>query len=1484
MADDSHRLTSIAPLYDPAFEHDACGVGLVVDIHGRASREIVTRALAGLVNLTHRGGVGADERTGDGAGILTQIPVTLLAPDLEFGQLGVAMTFLPRDPSDAELARDLLATAMAKRGLGMIGWRNVPVDSSVLGAIAAQTQPAIGQLLIRRPEGLGEEEFERELMLARKAAERATESAGIADFFVVSCSCRTVIYKGFCLPEDLAAFYRDLQDPAFTSAIALFHQRYSTNTLPTWAMAQPFRFIAHNGEINTIQGNRLWMRARKPVLEYPGVASADDLEPLVSLSGSDSLSLDNVVELLYHGGRSLPHALMMLVPEAWERFKDMDPARRAFYDYHAGLNEQWDGPAALAFSDGVLAGATLDRNGLRPLRYAITDDGLLIAGSEAGTVAVDQATVVEKGRLGPGQMIVVDTRRGLVLRNADIKGEVAGRKPYQEWLNRQRVNVDPDGSVPGSIPVENLTAVQATFGYSAEDARLIIQPMAAEEKEPTWSMGDDAPLAVLSERPRPLSAYFRQRFAQVTNPPIDSLRERSVLSLDTYIGERGNLLVESEEKAELIRLQSVVITEAQLKRISSLDTDHLRAVQLSTLFALNETDLPAALDALLASVREAVVNGATILVLSDRGVDETQAPIPMLLAVGAIHNELIRSGQRMAVDIVCETGEVWDVHHLACLIGYSASAIHPYLALQAAGSLAGSRGHELLSVEDLQKNYLKSLEKGLLKIASKMGISTVMGYLGAQIFETVGLGPELVEFAFAGTPARLGGIGLAEVEADVRRRHAEAWADPTAKLPDPGFVRFRKDGEHHGYTPALAKVLQAASASGQPVDFQVYRDTIKNHPPTAVRDLMEVKPLGPAIPIDEVEPALEIVKRFVVTAMSLGALSPEAYQTLAVGMNRIGGRSNSGEGGEDPDWYDTAGDDVGHSKVKQVASGRFGVTARYLAMAEELEIKMAQGSKPGEGGQLPGHKVTDFIARMRHAVPGLPLISPPPHHDIYSIEDLAQLIYDLKQVNPRAKVGVKLVSVAGVGTIAAGVAKARADYILISGHSGGTGASPLASIKNAGSPWELGLAEAQQVLVMNGLRSRVRLRTDGGIKTPEDVVIATVLGAEEYGFGTSVLISIGCDMARQCHLNSCPTGIATQKEELRKKFTGTPEMVINYMMLLAEGVREVMASLGIRSLQDVVGRTDLLAQKQMEGRAGMLDLSGFFAEPAPEEQRRKSIDLDAQPETLDQRILAIAGPAIAEGQSVNVAEKIETRDRTVGATIAGQIALTHGLSALSPGTVTAQFTGSAGQSFGAFAVGGMRLILEGEANDYVGKGMAGGEIAIMPPRVAPFQTPQVIAGNTILYGATGGSLFVAGKAGERFAVRNSGAVAVVEGVGDHGCEYMTGGAVVVLGPTGRNFGAGMTNGLAFVYDAREQFWGRANDDVALERASVQDEEIGIMRELVERHVKLTHSLHARSLLENWDATVAKTWKVIPVARIELQRQQAEAEAIQGVAD
>lgn len=1496
------------PLYSADYEHDACGVGLVVDIAGRPSRQIVDKAVAGLVNLTHRGGVGADPRTGDGAGILLQIPHALFVADLPAGtgagDYGVAMLFLPRDDRTQAEARTLIERAAAERGLAILGWRDVPVDPGVLSETAEQTRPEIAQLLVRRPDDQSVDAFERTLILFRRAIERAAEDAGLTerDLFAVSCSARTVVYKGFCLPKDLATFYDDLRNPVVESAIALFHQRYSTNTFPTWGLAQPFRFLAHNGEINTIQGNRLWMRARTPSLQLPDGTTANELRPVVSQAGSDSLSLDNAIELLSLSGRSLPRALMMCVPEPWEQYPDMDPARRAFYDFNAGLLEQWDGPAVLGFSDGVLAGATLDRNGLRPFRYSITSDGLFIGGSEAGTVEIDQRTVIEKGRLGPGQMILVDTAKGVVVRNDELKNGIAQSAPYAEWLaeNRIRLDVQPEPDEPSLVPLDAdaktraaltktdpaVVAKQRAFGYTAEDLRLIVSPMAGERKEPTWSMGDDAPLAVLSDVPRPVSAYFRQRFAQVTNPAIDSLRERKVMALDTFIGPRGNILTESADQAKLIHLKSVVLAAnelAALRRVTALTV-----VEIQTLFAV--ADGPGALEAQLVRIIEeaetAVRNGAQVLVFSDRGLDAEHAMVPMALVVGGVHHHLIAAGLRDRVDLVCESGEIWDVHHMALLVGYGASAVHPWLALDAGAALAGTRGYEAARPLELRRNYIYSLEYGFLKVTSKMGISTVSGYRGAQIFEIIGLGPEIVDRCFRGTPARLGGIGFAEVEADVRSRHSAAFAEMAPRLPDQGQIKFKKDGETHAYAPPVVKALHRATSGNDRGAYEEYRELVRQQPKTAIRDLLRIKPMGDAVPVEEVEPAAAIMKRFVVTAMSLGSLSPEAHQTLAIAMNRIGGRSNSGEGGEDPHWYDAEGPDIRHNKVKQVASGRFGVTTRYLTNAEELEIKIAQGAKPGEGGQLPGFKVTAFIARMRHAVPGLPLISPPPHHDIYSIEDLAQLIYDLRQVNPRARIGVKLVAEAGVGTVAAGVAKARADYILISGHSGGTGAAPLASIKHAGVPWELGLAETQQTLVMNGLRSRLRLRTDGGIKTPEDILFGAIFGADEFGFGTSVLVSIGCDMARQCHLNTCPTGIATQREDLRAKFTGTPEMVIAYFDQMTAALRELMASLGIRTIEELIGRTDLLEVAPLEGRAAMLDLSGLLAAPAAPSDRRKSIEIDHNAEeTLDDRLLKAIEPALASGEVVEMRETIATEHRTVGARIAGRIAVLRAQNPTPLERVALHFTGSAGQSFGAFTVPGMSLTLEGEANDYVGKGMSGGEIAIFPRRDAAFHTPQAIAGNTILYGATGGALFIAGKVGERFAVRNSGATAVVEGVGEHGLEYMTGGTVVILGPTGRNFGAGMTNGIGYVFDPEGTFAADNHingDSVALRRPDA--DESSELRSLIERHAVATGSAHAREILARWDETGGQFWRVVPKAVLEIARLQAEAEKEAGAAD
>ncbi|MBA2758841.1 MAG: glutamate synthase large subunit [Chloroflexia bacterium] len=1498
-----------APMYSPTYERDSCGVGLVVDIKGRASREIVVKALAGLVNLTHRGGVGADARTGDGAGVLLQLPHRLFADvlrdagvePLSPGDYAVAMTFLPRDGRENE-AQAIIDEALTAHDLDLLLWRDVPVDVDRLGDTAARTRPTIRQAFIRRPNRFDIDQFERELMLVRRAAEREAAARQMSEFFIASISARTIIYKGFCLPEDLPVFYGDLQDDRVESAIVLFHQRYSTNTFPTWGMAQPFRYIAHNGEINTVDGNRRWMASRQPDLMMAGV-DPTQLTPAVSMEGSDSLSLDNALELLHHGGRSLPRALMMMVPEPWEQLPEMEPARRAFYDFHAGLMEQWDGPAALGFSDGVIAGASLDRNGLRPLRYSITSDGLFVAGSEAGTVEIDQSKVVEKGRLGPGQMIVVDTSRGVVLHNDEVKREIAVQAPYQEWLDANRVTLQPapEANEPLAIPVDadlktrtaatrvnpDAIALQQAFGYTAEDIRLIVTPMAGETREPTWSMGDDAPLAVLAERSRPLTAYFRQRFAQVTNPAIDSLREKKVMALDAFVGPRGNLLSESPEQARLIHLKSLVLNQSTLDAIR--DNGTLKVASISTVFPADASAhngaLERELDRIVAEAEAAVRDGAGVLVLSDRGVDAHNLTVPMSLACGAVHHGLVAAGLRSRADLIADTGEVWDVHQLCVLVGYGVSAVHPWLALKAAAALSGSRGHEALTPPQLRENYLAALENGFLKVSAKMGISTATGYRGAQMFEVIGLGQHVIDRAFTGTMSRLGGIGFAEIEQDLVDRHAEAYAAPAKRLPDHGLIKYKKEGENHGYSPIIAKAIQAASHSHDPIDFNAYLDKVKEQPPTTVRDLLKLKAAGPEISIDEVESGADIIQRFVVTAMSLGALSPEAHRTLSIGMNRLGARSNSGEGGEDPHWYDEPGPDRSHSKVKQIASGRFGVTSRYLSKAEEIEIKISQGSKPGEGGQIPGHKVTDFIARMRHAVPGIPLISPPPHHDIYSIEDLAQLIYDLRQVNPRAKIGVKLVAESGVGTVAAGVAKGRADYILISGHSGGTGASPLASIKHAGCPWELGLAETQQTLVLNGLRSRVKLRTDGGIKTPSDILTAILLGAEEIGFGTSVLVAIGCDMARQCHLNTCPTGIATQRADLRAKFAGTPEHVVTWFEQLATATRELMAALGIRRLDDVVGRSDLLDRNEAPGRAEMLDLSGLMAEPAEESARRKTLDIDhnAVP-TLDDGILAEIGPSLERCESAEVYRKIRTENRTVGARIAGRMTVLRENTPTPLDRVSCIFEGSAGQSFGAFNVAGLSLRLYGEANDYVAKGMSGGEIAIISAKEATYDEPQAIAGNTILYGATGGALFVAGTVGERFAVRNSGATAVVEGVGDHGCEYMTGGKVVVLGETGLNFGAGMSNGETWVWDPAGLFPLRINP-ASVEARRGAGAEINELRTLIQRHVAATGSVRGQSILDDWANQSSAFWRVEPLAALELaQADVKEENAGTGAAD
>ena len=1484
------RQRTFPPLYDPRMEHDACGVGFVANIHGTRTHELVEQAMLAVTNVTHRGAVSADGKSGDGAGLLLQLPERLFARELgrlnyelpEGARLGVGMIFLPRDVGRRDLAVRICEGTAERYGVRVLGWREVPVNPSALGEKALVSMPNIQQLLVAIPAELSEEDGERRLYLIRKAIEQEASGEGVGDLYIPSLSCRTVVYKGLFVAPQMGEFYLDLHDPDFEAALVVFHQRYSTNTLPDWFLAQPFRMLAHNGEINTLWGNRNWMRAREAELQSDVWGEdVETLKPIIDEQGSDSASLDNALELLAGSGRSPAHAMMMLVPEAWEKMPDMDPDLRAFYEYHALLMEPWDGPAALAFTDGIVAGACLDRNGLRPSRYVVMDDGLVVSASEVGVLPLDPAHVVEKGRLGPGEMLVVDTRRQRMYRNRDIKQRMAAQNPYGYWLRRSltrlpNVGHAPPSSEPAQLQTE-LLQLQRTFGYTNEDLTHIMQPMGTEGHDAVWSMGDDTPLTVLSAHDRPFYAFFKQRFAQVTNPPIDPLREELIMSLNTYAGRRRSLLEATEEHAELIEFPSPVLLDGEIDRIKHSIDDHLRSHVLSCLFSVRggPEAMEAALTGLCDEAAAALRAGASLLVLSDRGTDEEMAPIPMLLATSSVHQHLIRTGLRMRGDLVVETGDAWDIHHFACLIGYGASAVHPYLALQTVRTFAGGRGTEDLDAEKAVDNFRASVEAGLLKIMSKMGISALSGYRGAQIFEAIGIDDEVIDRYFPGTPSRIRGVGLADLAQVAIRNHEFAYGETTRQtvksgLPDVGFVRFRGSGEYHGFNPFVVKAMHKAVRDGDYGAYQEYVALSRKRDAGALRDLIGFRP-RPAIPLDQVEPIENIYRRFYSTAMSLGALSPEAIQTLALAMNMLGAKSNSGEGGEDPEWYEgTHNGFQRHNKIKQVASARFGVTSWYLSKATEIEIKIAQGSKPGEGGQLPKHKVNPYISKLRHAIPGIPLISPPPHHDIYSIEDLAQLIYDLKQANPQAYVGVKLVSEAGVGTIAAGVAKAYADYILVSGDSGGTGASPLSSIKNAGCPWELGLAETQQVLVMNDLRGRVRLRTDGGLKNGRDVVIATMLGAEELGFGTSAVVALGCDMARQCHLNTCPTGVATQRQDLRDKFEGTPEMVVNYFTFLATEVREILASLGVRSLGDIVGRVDMLEQVDdlPRARETKLDLSALltlpddtFGRPYTQQQDRND------PPTKDpfpERIVADTEAAWRDRQPVSVSYPINNTNRSIGARLSYQISKKHGGEGLPAGTADLRFEGSAGQSFGAFLTKGVRLVLEGEANDYVGKGLCGGEIVLVPPQAATYTAHEnIIMGNTVLYGATGGKLFAAGRAGERFAVRNSGATAVIEGAGDHCCEYMTGGIVVALGPVGRNFAAGMSAGTAFVLDESGDFPSKVNPElVEIIRVTDQADET-LLCELVKEHVAATHSVWARRILDQWDEYLPKFWRVVP---------------------
>ena len=1403
-------------------------------------------ALTAVARLAHRG-AASNDRSGDGAGVLTQIPHRLLGAS-PAERVALGMFFLPAPGPACDTAVDMIEGVLVSLGMSVLGWRVVPVDARVLGPLAAESQPVIRQLFVGPPRGpANSQAWERRLYLARRLIERKAAQAGLP-LFVCSLSCRTVVYKALLVGTELPGFYADLRSPLFETGIAVFHQRYSTNTLPSWPLAQPFRLLAHNGEINTLWGNRNAMRAREPALAAPvWERDVELLKPVIWEDGSDSTSLDNVFELLVRsgGGRDPVHALMMLLPEAWERIPDMNPALRSFYEYHAGLMEPWDGPAALAFSDGVIAGSALDRNGLRPCRYKVTRDNVVIAGSEVGIVDLDPAQVVESGRLGPGELLVVDTLRNVVLRSADAKLEVAQRLPYRRWTARVVKQLPTDVSALGPVlPADELTARQHAFGYSHEDLRYVINPMATAGQDAIWSMGDDTPIAPLSRLPQSAYAYLRQRFAQVTNPAIDPLREELVMSLVMYLGRRGSLLAQRPGRRTLLRIEHPVLLDEEMAALRRAGGSAGEVVTLSAVWeaSAGPEELSRALLTLTLDAVTAVRRGATILIISDRDADKARAPIPMLLAIGAVHQALVHARQRIRVGLVAEAGDAWDVHHFAALFGYGAEVVHPWLALQG-----------LRDEESSAEKYRSAVEKGLLKILSKMGISTLQSYAGAQIFEAIGLGPEVIDRCFTGTASVIGGVGFKEIAEDVLQRHRSAGV-----LPDHGRIRYRRDGEDHGWSPTVVRALQHGEYSG-------FADGVRGRAPAGPRDLLDFRGQTP-VPLDEVEPAEDIRRRFISSAMSLGALSPEAHATLAIAMNRMHARSNSGEGGEDPATYVARADgDRADNRIKQVASGRFGVTTAYLVRADELEIKIAQGSKPGEGGQLPGHKVTDLIARLRHAVVGIPLISPPPHHDIYSIEDLAQLIHDLKQVNPQARVGVKLVAEAGVGTVAAGVAKAYADYVLISGHNGGTGASPLSSIKHAGSPWELGLAETQAILMRNKLRERIEVRTDGGLRTGRDVVIAALLGAEAYGFGTATVVALGCAMARQCHLNSCPTGIATQRPELRAKFKGTPEQVIAYFTFVAEQVREILASLGARRMDEIIGRVELLEQieRAETPRAQLLDLSGVLAAPVDRSAtRRRTVARNARPGivSLDEEILAHSAAKAPPPRVFTIGN----HHLTVGARIAGDLARAHGGGSAGPAEpLRLRFRGSAGQSFGAFTLPRMHLHLEGEANDHVGKGLCGGEIVIRPFRSAGYVGgSHVLLGNTALYGATSGRLFAAGAAGDRFAVRNSGAVAVIEGAGDHCCEYMTGGIVVVLGPVGRNLAAGMSNGLAYVLDERGTLESHCNlDMVAVTNLNTMDERA--LRKLIQLHFHKTASARARLILAQWEAYRPLFRKVAP---------------------
>jgi glutamate synthase domain-containing protein 2/glutamate synthase domain-containing protein 1/glutamate synthase domain-containing protein 3 len=1488
-------------LYDPANEHDACGIALVAKLWGEASHAVVEKALDALENLEHRGAEGADPNTGDGAGILLQIPDAFLRAavagmDLPSpGRYGVGVCYLPQDPERRAVLEQLIEDTIEAEGQRAIWWREVPIDERHVGETARLSAPVIRQVLIEASEEIeNQDAFERKLYVIRRVIERA---AG-PEMALPSFSSRTIVYKGMLTAPQLPRYFPDLRDPRLASRLALVHSRFSTNTFPSWELAHPYRMIAHNGEVNTLRGNINWMRARESQLasELFGDEDLRKVIPVVREGGSDSAIFDNVLELLVLGGRSIPHAVMMMVPEAYRTRRDLDPDVKGFYDFHSCLMEPWDGPAAVAFTDGRLAGAVLDRNGLRPGRWIQDTDGYVVLASETGVTTVAPEHVQRKGRLAPGKVFLLDMEEGRIVEDEEIKRRVANRKPYGEWYERSVVHIDDlPGREPRAPRIEPLRSKQLAFGYSQEDLRLIIAPMAANGEEPTASMGNDAALAVLSDRQPPLFAYFKQLFAQVTNPPIDPIRENVVMSLQTGVGAEVNLLMESPDQAHQLVMSQPILRNFELEKLRQVSHDVFDAATIDITWPIEHgpDGMELRLYDVCGEAARYVDNGANILILSDRNLGPERVAMPSLLAVAAVHHHLVRRGTRLRTGLVIESGEPRDIHHMATLIGYGAAAINPYLMFESLDELTDrSLLPEDLDRDEAEQRIVKAIGKGLLKTISKMGISTIQSYCGAQIFEAVGLERELIDTHFTGTASRIGGIGMDQLSTEAMERHFRAYPRTGRDLlPVGGVLQWRRDGELHIWSPDTIAKLQHAVGGGNGTSAQTYAEFSRLANDEAVRHallrgLMTLQPAGEPVPLEEVDPASEIVKRFTTGAMSLGALSREAHETLAIAMNRMGARSNTGEGGEDPVRYtpDDNGD-VRRSAIKQVASGRFGVTIEYLVNADQLQIKMAQGAKPGEGGQLPGHKVDDYIAKIRHSTQGVGLISPPPHHDIYSIEDLKQLIYDLRCANPRASVSVKLVSEVGVGTVAAGVAKANADHVTIAGHDGGTGASPQSSVHGAGVPWEIGLAETQQTLLLNDLRSRITVEVDGGMRTGRDVVVGALLGADEFGFSTAPLIAMGCIMMRVCHLNTCPVGVATQDPELRGRFHGTPDHVVNYLMLVAGEVREIMASLGIRRFEDLIGRNDLLdmddAIEHWKGRR--VDLSMVLDSPelpAGTPRRRTRPQVPVLDDALDWELVNRCSPALERGEAVRLGPvPVRNVNRTVGGILSGEIARRHGAEGLREGTVDISFSGSAGQSFAAWLAPGVSFSLRGETNDYTGKGLSGGVVSVRPSESVMFRAEEnMIVGNTVLYGATSGRAFFRGLAGERFAVRNSGAHAVVEGVGDHGCEYMTGGRVVVLGPTGRNFAAGMSGGIAFVYDRDRRFEGRCNPEL-VDLEEMTDADALEVQALIKEHVARTGSLVARNLLASWNKGARHRFvKVMPRDYKRALAEQAEQEA------